>query len=49
MATHLLNRRRADSDDQLPLGASRNEAIFLILAVLVLALIGVSFWFQALH
>jgi hypothetical protein len=48
MATSFLHRRRA-TEDQIPLGASRSEAIYLVLSVCVLAAIAVAFWFTATH
>jgi hypothetical protein len=47
MATRILPRRRADRMDPIPLGGSRNEAIGLLFAILVLVVIAAAFWLRA--
>jgi hypothetical protein len=55
MATETVNDTKRDTDDERPsgvpgphqLGDARREGLYVAMALIVLLLIGLSFWFQA--
>jgi len=55
MATKTVDDRKGPVDGERPsgvpgpnqLGESRNEGLYVVIAIIVLVLIGLSFWFEA--
>lgn len=52
MATHLLPHRspkigRDPNQPMIPMGGSKNEILYIIAAILILAVIAFSFWFES--
>lgn len=43
------NLGHAPDRPTVPMGGSKNESLYLIIGIVVMALIALAFWFQATH